>query len=112
MMRLENAAESLTAGLRLSIANFAHLWILKMAQTLDEDVLALNGSIRGAWRSLADPSLTSYDRREIRNYMKDAEIALHAGLKQISDRERARREAERVVTSSRRLDFRILMLDA
>jgi len=83
-----------------------------MAQTLDEDVLALNGWIRGAWRSLADPSLTSYDRREIRNYMKDAEIALHAGLKQISDRERARREAERVVTSSRRLDFRILMLDA
>jgi hypothetical protein len=83
-----------------------------MTTTLDEDVLALSGWIRGAWRQLADPSLTSFDRREIRNYMKDAEIALHAGHKRISERERARREAEQVVVSRHRLDFRILRLDA
>jgi hypothetical protein len=83
-----------------------------MAETLDQDVLALSGWIRGAWRYLADPSLTSFDRREIRNCMKDAQIALHAGLKRISERERARREAERVILSDRRLDFRILRLDA
>lgn len=83
-----------------------------MAETLEEDVLALSGWIRGAWRYLADPSLTSFDRREIRNYMKDAEIALHSGLKQISERARARREAERVVLSHHRFDFRILRLDA
>ncbi len=86
--------------------------VFKMTERLDEDVLALSGWIRGAWRCLADPSLTSFDRREIRNYMKDAEIALHAGLKQISERERARREAERVVSGERQLDFRILRLDA
>jgi hypothetical protein len=89
-----------------------HALVFKMAQTLDEDVLALSGWIRGAWRCLADPSLTSFDRREIRNYMKDAEIALHTGLKQISERERARREAERLVSADRQLDFRILRLDA
>ena len=83
-----------------------------MAETLEEDLSALSGWIRGAWRNLADPSLTSFDRRELRNYMKDAEIALHAGLKRISDRETARREAERAVSSVRRLDFRILRLDA
>jgi len=83
-----------------------------MAETLDRDVFVLSGWIRGAWRCLADPSLTSFDRREIRNYMKDAETALHAGLRQISQRERARREAERVVQSEHRIDFRILRLDA
>ena len=82
-----------------------------MAKKLDEDVLALSGWIRGAWRCLADPSLTSFERREIRNYMKDAELALHAGLKQIWEREKARREAERVGLTGHRLDFRILKLD-
>jgi hypothetical protein len=83
-----------------------------MAETLDEDVHALNRWLRGAWRCLADPSLTSFERREIRNYMKDAEIALQAGLKRIWDRETARRKAERAVSDNRRLDFRILRLDA
>ena len=83
-----------------------------MAETLDDDLLALSGWIRGAWRHLADRSLTSFDRREIRNYMKDVELALHAGLKQIAQRKRARREAERVVLTNHRLDFRILRLDA
>ena len=82
-----------------------------MANTLDQDVEALRGWLRGAWLYLADPSLTSFDRREIRNYMKDAEFALGTGLKRIADRERARREAERDVLEGRRLDFRILKLD-
>jgi len=83
-----------------------------MAETLDEDVQALKEWFRGAWRRLADPSLTSFDRREIRNYMKEAEIALNAGLKRITSRERTRREAETVVLRGRNLDFRILKLDA
>ena len=82
-----------------------------MADILDRDVEALGEWLRGAWLRLADPSLTPFDRREIRNYMKDAEIALSAGLKRITDRESARRNAERVVSGSRRLDFRILKLD-
>ena len=83
-----------------------------MAETLDDDVLALTGWLRGAWRYLADPTLTSFERCEMRYYMKDAETALHAGLKRILGREKARREAERVVSSGRSLDFRILRLDA
>ena len=45
-----------------------------MADTLDQHVTALKDWLSGAaWRHLADPSLTSFDRREIRHYMKDAE---------------------------------------
>ena len=82
-----------------------------MVETLDQDVRALKEWVRGAWGQLADPSLTSFDRREMRNYMKDAEIALNAGLKRIAEREKTRREAERAVLGGRRLDFRILKLD-
>jgi hypothetical protein len=82
-----------------------------MADTLNQDVESLRAWLRGAWLYLADRSLTSFDRREIRNYMKDAEIALGAGLRRIAERERMRREAERVALSSRRPDFRILKLD-
>ena len=65
-----------------------------MADTLDQDVTALKDWLSGAWRYLADTSLTSFDRREIRNYMKDADIALRAGLNRMAA---ARPEAERVV---------------
>jgi hypothetical protein len=43
--------------------------------------------------------------------MNEAEIALRAGLKQMADREEARRDAERVELGGRRLDFHILKLD-
>ena len=82
-----------------------------MAATLDDDVSALSEWMRTAWRRLADPSLTSFDRCETRNCMNEAEIELRAGLKRVADREEARREAERVVLAGRRLDFRILKLD-
>jgi len=83
-----------------------------MAEFLDRDVRALKEMVRETWRRLADPSLTSFDRREYRNHLTDAEIALRAGLKRMADRERARREADKVVVSGgRRLDFRILKLD-
>jgi hypothetical protein len=84
----------------------------QVTETLDRDVLALKGWVRSAWRQLADPSLTPFDRREIRNYMKEAEIALRAGIKRIADGEKAQRDAERAVSGRRRLDFRILRLDA
>ena len=82
-----------------------------MAETLDRDVRALKEWVRGAWCHLADPSLTVFDRREIRNYMKEAEIGLGTGLRRIALREKARREQERGVSNRRRLDFRILKLD-
>ena len=79
--------------------------------TLDKDVRTLKDWLRSAWGYLADPALTSFDRREIRNYMKEAELALGAGLKRIKDREQARRKTESALNTNRRLDFRIIKLD-
>ena len=83
-----------------------------MAKGLDQDTRELKEWLKAAWSRLADPALTPFDRKELRNYMKDAELALSAGLKRIGDRERARRQAERATTAKRRLDFRIIQLDA
>jgi hypothetical protein len=82
-----------------------------MAANLDDDVRSLSEWVHRAWRLLADPSLTSFDRRETRNYMKQAEAALRAGLKRIAELEKTRREADRVAFNGQRLDFRILKLD-
>jgi hypothetical protein len=83
-----------------------------MTSALDEDVHALKEGIRGAWRRLADPSLTSFDRRETRNYMKEAELALSLGLKRIADRAQSRRQAETAGIARKRPDFRIFQFDA
>ena len=83
-----------------------------MADTLDQDLRALKEWLRGAWRYLADPSSTAFQRREIRNYMKDADFALRAGLKQLDARERTRREASGEGIAVQRPNFRILSLDA
>jgi hypothetical protein len=83
-----------------------------MTETLDQDVDALRELISGAWRQLADPSATVLDRREVRNSMKEAEIALRAVLKRIADSERARGDAHALVWNVRNLDFRILRLEA
>lgn len=87
------------------------LLALTMASTLDEDVRDLKNWMRTAWRRLADPALTSFDRRETRNYMKEAELALAAGLKRVEDRERARRDAEVARDTKKRLDFRIIQIE-
>jgi len=83
-----------------------------MANTLDQDVLALKEWLRVAWRYLADLCLTSFERREIRNYMKDAGHALNSGFKQVVARDKARREAESVNSDGQHFDFRILKVDA
>jgi hypothetical protein len=85
--------------------------VLKIASALDEDVRDLKQRMSSAWRHLADPALTSFDRRETRNYMKEAELALAAGLKRMADRERATRDAEVASNTNKRLDFRIFHLD-
>jgi hypothetical protein len=83
-----------------------------MSDNFDNDVRALKEFLQGAWRFLADPSSTRFDRREIRNRMREADVALREGLKTIASRERARRDAERAIATGPRLDFRILKLDA
>jgi hypothetical protein len=80
-----------------------------MADTLNPDVLALKEWLRGAWHDLADPKLTRFEQRELRNYMKDAEQALRVGLRQVAARNMARRDLERSGAEVRRVEFRLLV---
>jgi hypothetical protein len=83
-----------------------------MADRLDPDVQALKDYLRGAWRQLANPNLTRLEQRELRYYMKDAERALRAGLKQIAARDMVGRPVQRDSSAPRRMDFRLFRLDA
>jgi len=63
-----------------------------MADTLDQDVQALKEWLGSAWRFLADPSSTRFERQELRNYMREADAALRSGLQKIAARERDRQD--------------------
>lgn len=83
-----------------------------MTENLNQDVCALKEWLRSAWKRISDPSITAYERQEIRNYMKEAEVALRFGLKRVADQEAAVREAEKAIPTSPRPEFRILQLHA
>ena len=63
-----------------------------VADTLDQDLQALKQWLESAWRYLAEPSITRYERRELRNYMKEADTVLRIGLQKVAAREKALRE--------------------
>jgi hypothetical protein len=76
---------------------------------LSRDIDALKALQRDAWRELASPSLTTFDRREIRNRIRHSEVELRAHLNMMSERLRFRpRPAEVVGNSLAKLNFRIL----
>lgn len=47
---------------------------------IQTQIATLQGWLAGAWRRLADPSLTAFDKRELRNQMKQADAALRRCL--------------------------------
>lgn len=53
---------------------------------LDREIDALKADQREAWRELASPSLTSYDRREIRNRIRQGEVDLRDYLQVRAER--------------------------
>jgi hypothetical protein len=55
---------------------------------LSRDIHALMELQRVAWSQLADPSLTTFDRREIRNRIRHSEADLRTYLKMRSERAR------------------------
>ncbi|HEY2104409.1 MAG TPA: hypothetical protein VGH29_01410 [Candidatus Binataceae bacterium] len=62
-----------------------------------------------AWRRVADPYLTAFERREIRNHIKESEAELRHCLAMMSDRLRFRpRPTEVVGDSLADLRFRLL----
>jgi hypothetical protein len=82
-----------------------------VTETLDQDIQALKDWLRSAWRSLASPSITPFERREIRNYMKEADAALRAGLQKVAARNEARSEGYTKFSCTGVPGFRILKID-
>jgi hypothetical protein len=76
---------------------------------LTGEITALKALQRDAWRELASPSLTIFDRREIRNRVRQSESELRTYLKMMSERLRFRpRPVEEVGDSLANIDFRLL----
>ena len=53
---------------------------------LDNDIRALQEWLRSAWQQLADPSLTTFTRRELRNQMKQCSADLRNLLQLMASR--------------------------
>ena len=47
---------------------------------IQQHIATLQRWLSGAWRRLGDPSLTLFDKRELRNQMKQADLALRQCL--------------------------------
>jgi len=62
-----------------------------------------------AWRRVADPFLTPFECREIRNHIKESNEDLRRCLKMMSERHRFQpRAAEAAVDSLAQIKFRLL----
>ena len=80
-----------------------------MGDALEQDVQALKEWLRSAWHQLAQPSMTRFDRQELRNYMKEAEIALRKGFGKLVAEERLKLEVYNTGSSKLTVpDLRIL----
>jgi hypothetical protein len=76
---------------------------------LSGEIEALMTEQREAWRELAVPTLTAFDRREIRNRIRQGEIELREHLTVRTDRLRFRpRPAETPTDSLANIEFRLL----
>jgi hypothetical protein len=76
---------------------------------LSRDIDSLKALQRDAWRALASPSLTIFDRREIRNRIRQSELELRDNLQMMSERLRFRPQpVEVAVDSLANLNFRFL----
>jgi len=80
-----------------------------MTDVLSRDIDVLKELQRNAWRELASPSLTTFDRREIRNRIRQSEGELRTQLQMMSERLRFRpRPMESSVDSLANINFRLL----
>jgi hypothetical protein len=62
-----------------------------------------------AWRRIADPLLTAFERREIRNHIKESDEELRRYMAMMSERLRfPARAVEDVGDSLARINFRLL----
>jgi hypothetical protein len=83
---------------------------MREADVLSGNLQALKELQRVAWRNLADPALTTFERREIRNEIKQTDAELRSYLEMMSDRSRFRErpvEAD-MADGSGKFEFRLL----
>ena len=82
------------------------------ANVLDCKIYELKEMQRVTWRQLADPSLTTFERREIRNQIRLSNNELRQYLQMMSERLRFRvRSAEEGAGGLGRPNLRLLTLD-
>jgi len=75
---------------------------------LNGEIEALMAEQQDAWRELARPTLTAFDRRELRNRIRQGEIELRDHLKVRTDRLRFRpRPVETSRDSLANIEFRL-----
>ena len=58
---------------------------MNQPELLESDIRALQQWLRDAWRQLADSSLTTFSRRELRNQMKQCSTDLRARLQMAAE---------------------------
>jgi hypothetical protein len=77
---------------------------------LSRNIRALQELQRAAWQHLADPALTTFERRETRNQIKQSGAELRSYLEMMSERTRFRpRPVEELAVSSLdQFEFRLL----
>lgn len=78
-------------------------------ETLDHTIRTLKQSQRSAWQQLADPALTTFARRELRNEIKQSGAELRSYLQMASERSRFRvRPTIDVPVALEKFEFRLL----
>jgi hypothetical protein len=77
---------------------------------LSHQIHALKELQRVAWRQLADSALTTFERRELRNELKQSETQLRCYLDLMSDRCRSRVRAveDDAARAANQFEFRLL----
>jgi hypothetical protein len=85
-----------------------------VADALDQDVQALKEWLAKAWRYLAQPAHTRFDKQEMRQQMKLVEAKLRLGLQKSAARENAARNAKPDLTGIdlTRPNLRFLKMEA
>jgi hypothetical protein len=82
------------------------------ADALDRKIYELKEIQRIAWRQLADPSLTTFERREVRNQIRLSNNELRQYLEMVSERLRFRMpSAEEIASELKRPNLRLLTLE-
>ena len=77
--------------------------------TLGRNIQALKELQRAAWHHLSDPALTTYERRETRNQIKQSGAELRTYLEMMSERTRFRaRPVEEEAGGRAKFEFRLL----